>query len=473
MNQTTRYLCVCKKYNFGRPHSVSLPTWYEHIQQAESDEEKQRIRQVTFITSNSRHLTEALAMLQSALSVVGYGSPGDLSILHSPPLSPHRDPTPPPSPHRDPTPPPSPCRDPTPPPSPCRDPTPPHDPGSPLRDLSDHPDIPLDHGDHANIFYQRRSRPIVDIEALSQSAILPHMRESMQLIQALASASLEDPVSKLDDDALSRLRSPPNYAVSIESPGVRYSISTYLALENASQKAYNRVCHAAQQNFPGAAGIDDILSFYNVERTIAMHTGVHSIEHDMCRNTCLAFTGPFSALDSCPTCGTSRWIEEVLQGTHSHSKVAAQKFTTIPIGPQIQALYRHKNTAADMDYLRKRTNEVLMQIHSTGQVPVLDDIVMGWDYIGAVLDGDIKPDDVVLMVSLDGAQLFDSKESDCWIYIWIVVNLPPTKRYRKLHVCPGGFIPGPNKPKNVDSFLFPGLHHLAALQNEGLSIWNA
>ena len=91
----------------------------------------------------------------------------------------------------------------------------------------------------------------------------------------------------------------------------------------------------------------------------------------------------------------------------------------------------------------------------------------------AVLDGDIKPQDIVLMISLDGAQLYDSKESDCWIYIWIIVNLPPDKHYRKLHVRPGGFIPGPNKPKNVDSFLFPGIHHLAALQAEGLPIWNA
>ena len=98
---------------------------------------------------------------------------------------------------------------------------------------------------------------------------------------------------------------------------------------------------------------------------------------------------------------------------------------------------------------------------------------MGWDYLGAVLNGDIKPQDIVLMVSLDGAQLYDSKESDCWIYIWIIVNLPPDKCYRKLHVCPGRFIPGPHKPKNVDSFLFPGIHHLAALQAEGLPIWNA
>jgi hypothetical protein len=112
-------------------------------------------------------------------------------------------------------------------------------------------------------------------------------------------------------------------------------------------------------------------------------------------------------------------------------------------------------------------------MRATQTIPVIDDIAMGRDYLGAVLDGDIKENDIVLMVSLDGAQLYESKQSDCWMYIWIIVNLSPDKRYRKIHVRPGGFIPGPNKPKNLDSFLFVGMHHLAAIQNEGLTIWDA
>ena len=34
-------------------------------------------------------------------------------------------------------------------------------------------------------------------------------------------------------------------------------------------------------------------------------------------------------------------------------------------------------------------------------------------------------------------------------------------------------MPGPNKPKHPDLFMFPALHHLAALQKEGLMIWDA
>ncbi|KAG2348889.1 hypothetical protein BDR05DRAFT_973113 [Suillus weaverae] len=268
-------------------------------------------------------------------------------------------------------------------------------------------------------------------------AVLPKMKETMEYILALRNASLEDPIAKLDDTALERLRNPPREPVVIDSPSIRHSISSYLALEHTSQEAYNRIQRSTKLNFAGAAGVDEILSFYSVEKIIAQYTGVESIKHDMCPKSCLAFTGPFAALESCPMCDTSWWDQARLRATNGHTK------------------------------------EVLADLTQTGEIPVFDDIAMGHDTIGAVLDGDIKENDIVLMVSLDGAQLYESKQSDCWMYIWVVVNLSPDKRYRKAHVHPGGFIPGPNKPKNLDSFLVIGLHHLAALQNEGLVIWDS
>lgn len=77
---------------------------------------------------------------------------------------------------------------------------------------------------------------------------------------------------------------------------------------------------------------------------------------------------------------------------------------------------------------------------------------------------------MVLVLSMDGAQLYRNKVSECWMYIWIIFDHSPDGRYKKHHIQPGGFIPGPKKPKNQDSFVFTGLHHLAALQKEGLVI---
>jgi hypothetical protein len=172
-------------------------------------------------------------------------------------------------------------------------------------------------------------------------------------------------------------------------------------------------------------------------------------------------------------CGSSRWDQVRLHATNGRIKAAAKKFTTIPIGPQLQARYRNPQSAQDMHYLHQKTQEVLATLEDIGQIPVIEDIVMGLDFLTPVMDGAIKENDIALMVSLDGAQLYEHKDSDCWIYVWIIVNLSPNKRYRKLNVLPGGFFPGPKKPKHLDSLLCVRFHHLAALQNEGLMIWDA
>ena len=57
--------------------------------------------------------------------------------------------------------------------------------------------------------------------------------------------------------------------------------------------------------------------------------------------------------------------------------------------------------------------------------------------------------------------------------IWVIFDRSPDTRYRKKHSLLGVVIPRPNKPKNLDSFMFPSYHRIAALQNEGLCIWNA
>jgi hypothetical protein len=93
--------------------------------------------------------------------------------------------------------------------------------------------------------------------------------------------------------------------------------------------------------------------------------------------------------------------------------------------------------------------------------------------IYAFQDGRIGEDDITLMFSIDGAQLYAMKNSSCWIYIWVLLNLSLAERYKKNHVFIGSFIPGPNNPKNIDSFLFLGLQHLVSLQKEGLRIWDA
>ncbi|KAF9441077.1 hypothetical protein P691DRAFT_792364 [Macrolepiota fuliginosa MF-IS2] len=171
--------------------------------------------------------------------------------------------------------------------------------------------------------------------------------------------------------------------------------------------------------------------------------GLVSVRHDMCPNSHVAYTGPFSGLDKCPTCSQSHYLLE--------SGKSRQQFHMIPLGPQLQALC------------------------PTCELPVYEDIYYGYAYLKAVQEGSIASNDMVVMLSIDGAQLYESKQSDCWIYIWIILNLSPKIRYCQDHVLIGGIIPGPHKPENLDSFIYPGLYHLMALNNEPgkLQIWDA
>jgi hypothetical protein len=79
-----------------------------------------------------------------------------------------------------------------------------------------------------------------------------------------------------------------------------------------------------------------------------------------------------------------------------------------------------------MRYFHSRVQQVLADLTQTGEIPVFDDAAMGHDAIGTVLDGDIKENNIVLMVSLDGAQLYESKQSNCWMYIRALPT-PPDK----------------------------------------------
>jgi len=82
------------------------------------------------------------------------------------------------------------------------------------------------------------------------------------------------------------------------------SIELFLDTTTASQNVYENICATFTQHMQRInLGVEfELLSHYRVEATIAELTGVKSIMHDMCLNTCIAYMGPFSELSSCLKC---------------------------------------------------------------------------------------------------------------------------------------------------------------------------
>jgi hypothetical protein len=297
---------------------------------------------------------------------------------------------------------------------------------------------------------------------------LHDLKITADFIKGLQEASLGDPRIGLSSDALERLRNPlhDQPALSLDED-TRLAINLYLGNPSAITYETNRT--AILRRFPGT----DLPTHYRTTRLVADITGIESIVHDMCVNSCIAYTGPFLELLVCPICSEPRYDQFRLETSNGTDKIPRQEFHTIPIGPQLQALYRDPASATHAHYLRHERSRTLLEVQEQGTLSEYTDVLHGSDLIEAFQDERIGEDDIALMFSIDGAQLYAKKASSCWIYIWVLLNLAPDRRYKKKHVFIGGFIPGPNNPKNTDSFLFPGLHHLCALQKEKLTLWDA
>src|SRR6266404_6238540 len=283
--------------------------------------------------------------------------------------------------------------------------------------------------------------------------IVPHLdalRVSVNLIKGLSCTLDDDPIPA---DTRERLHSPLTKPLSV-SKDLRLCLDLFLVTINSSCATYDSTCSALRHYSDTIL----LLSYDQMKRTLSELTGVVPILTDMCFESCVAFVGPFSHLRLCPECASPWYYETVTQGTNILS-VSRKQALTIPVGPQIQAQYWSPEAAWNMGHRCRIMESLLARLHANASIDVYDDIYCSSTLLEAVMRGDLTGDDTVLMLLIDGAQLYQSKQSDCWIYIWVLLDLAPDLCYKKQYVLLGGFIPGPNKPKNLDSFVYTGLYH--------------
>ncbi len=301
---------------------------------------------------------------------------------------------------------------------------------------------------------------------------IEHVKLAQEFIQEINQATLDN--GKLDADATYRLRHPSEDTIDLSDPDLRFSLDLYMSCINASEATYNGVRDAIKRRFPDL----ELLSHYQANKTISEITGVVSVEDDMCVNSCHAFTGPFSDRDTCAVCSEPRY-NTVNRTRASEKRTPRQKMCTIPLGPQIQALRRSVHGATAMRYREQKIKNFCDTFQGLEDEfdAIYDDIFCGSDVLDLCEDLNLTSDDTTVIFSLDGAQLYQNKKSDTWIAIWIITNYDPKTRYRSKHVLPAAIVPGPNKPKNLDSFLFRTFHHLSAIQREdngaGMKVYDA
>ncbi|KAJ2936169.1 hypothetical protein H1R20_g924, partial [Candolleomyces eurysporus] len=215
-------------------------------------------------------------------------------------------------------------------------------------------------------------------------------------------------------DTLDRLKSPGPCTKDFDDQ-TRLHLKMYISHMKTSQDIYQQNREAFNEFCPEG----EIPSFEMLEKKALELTSISTITDDMCINSCYAFTGDFADQDTYTICGADCYI-----GT-GKKKQARKTMTTIPLGPQLVALRQSKEGSEALQYRHTKTQEVLEDLHNEQEYNY-NNIFCGSDYIELAQELELTEDDFVVSLSLDGAQLYQSKKSDTWIGIWIVHDYDPS-----------------------------------------------
>jgi hypothetical protein len=301
---------------------------------------------------------------------------------------------------------------------------------------------------------------------------LEHLQTAMDFIHALRNASFEN--STMTEEILEHIAQPLSSIPDVDNRWVRLSLDTFITVQHASRESYDHQIARMKVAFPEAAPY--LLSYDQVQRRLTTWTGIYLQEHDMCIKDCVAYTAHYADLDFCPApgCGEPRYT---LDGRGK--PLARKKWWSLPLAPQIQARWASPARAKLMKHGWERMKSNVDMLHRTGKTTMesLSDVFDGSDFLNRFIDPDdpegsrFNVHDTFILFSCDGAQIYESKESDCWFSIALIMNLPPNLRYKNTELLPLSIIPG--KPKNMDSFNFPVFHEMCCLMNEGMSVYDA
>jgi hypothetical protein len=192
------------------------------------------------------------------------------------------------------------------------------------------------------------------------------------------------------------------------------------------------------------------------------------VEFACCINSCICYTGQYADLDECPKCKTARLNE---------SGRARRTFSYMPLIPRLRAFMSNRTYATRLRY---RADE-----HAKTRVPgTTTDIFDGLHYLSLLGERVVIGDqslphnyfsdhrDIALGFATDGFAPFKKRKYTAWVLLIFNYNLPPDQRFQTDNILCAGIIPGPKKPWDADSFIYPLVRELLELAS-GVSAYDA
>jgi hypothetical protein len=246
------------------------------------------------------------------------------------------------------------------------------------------------------------------------------------------------------------------------------SLRHYLAWteSHGTVKAYN-----AHAQVLAEATQEEILSLYRVRKLARELSGLKPSWVDMCPKSCMAFTGDSQSDSTCSykDCNEPRYRPQ--QSSKAKPKPRATMLF-MPITPIIQAYYANAETSREM---RHRDNCLKQALDALAQgAGMKSEFANSGNHVRHHTKLGLFKDkrDTALSISSDGAQLTMKKQSNMWLLIMVLLNLPPEMCYRANNVIIPLAIPGPSAPGNVESFIYP-LFEEMAMASVGMWTWDA
>jgi hypothetical protein len=181
---------------------------------------------------------------------------------------------------------------------------------------------------------------------------------------------------------------------------------------------------------------------------IAFLAGIQPQVYDCCPDSCLCYTGPHAELTQCPYCDKSRRT----------SKGKARKtFSYIPLAPRLAQFAANLRMAKLMQYRGeyKQKHGSTADIFDSEEYQKLCKELIEVDDVKLTAKYFSDNRDVAMGISSDGFGPFKSRKITCWPLLVFNYNLPPDIRFHLEFMLSVGVIPGPKKPKDFDSFLWP------------------
>ena len=218
---------------------------------------------------------------------------------------------------------------------------------------------------------------------------------------------------------------------------------------------------------------EDILSLYSVRKLAAIIADLQPQQVDICPASCIAFTGKYKHMETCPSIRDSKVCGQARYRTNRRKPVARAQMVIFSIMATIKAMFANVETSQLLRYRDKCLQKALHVVATAATQTFSDfgDSEVQMDlYQSRSLFED--PRDIALALSTDGAQLTMKKQSDSWLLILILLNLPPEIRYQSNSTIIALSTPGPKPPHDIESFIYPIFEQMA-MASEGIWTWDA